>query len=263
VTALDAAGLRYAYPDGTTALDGVDVTVERGERVAILGPNGAGKSSLVQVLGGLLDPDAGTRRYFGRDVDPDEIRDRLAVLTQDPGEYLFNPTVREDLEYGPAQLDVSAAEADARVARLADLLDLDDLLEKPPFRLSGGEKRRAALASALAVEPAILLLDEPVSNVDAATRATVLDRLSDLHDDGATLVVSTPDTELVPHVADRVYLLDGGGTVAAVGPTREILTDRELLASCDLAVPQVVELFDRTDADRVPLTVDEAVALLD
>jgi len=263
VTAIEATGLCYAYPDGTVAVDGVDVTVERGERLALLGPNGAGKSTLLQLLGGLLDPDDGTRRYFGEAVSPDAVRDRLSVLTQDPADYLFNPTVREDLAYGPAQLDVPAAEADARVARLADRLGLTDLLAKPPFRLSGGEKRRAALASALTVEPDVLCLDEPVSNVDAANRAAVLDLLADRHADGVTLVVSTPDTELVPDVADRVVLLDADGTVAAVGSTREILTDRDLLADCDLAVPQVVELFDRLGVDPVPLTVDEAVSRQD
>ena len=261
--AVEARGLAYAYPDGTVAVDEVDVTVATGERLALLGPNGAGKSTLLQLLGGLLDPDDGTRRYFGRDVSPDEVRDRVSVLTQDPADYLFNPTVREDLEYGPAQLDVSADEADARVGRLAEQLGLADLLDRPPFRLSGGEKRRAALASALTVDPDVLCLDEPVSNVDAANRAAVLDLLADCHADGVTTVVSTPDTELVPHVADRVVLLNGDGDVAATGPARQILTDRDLLARCDLAVPQVVELFDRVGADELPFTVDQAVAHLD
>jgi len=260
--AIEAADLRYEYPDGTAGLDGVDVTIERGERVAILGANGAGKSTLLQVLGGLLDPDGGWRRYFGEYDAPEAVRDRVSVLTQDPADYLFNPTVREDMEYGPAQLGLPAAEADDRVARLADRLELGDLLDRPPFRLSGGEQRRVALASALTVEPDVLLLDEPVSNVDAANRAAVLDLLDDLHEAGVAVVVSTPDTALVPDVADRVYLLDGEGGLAAVGPIREVLTDRALLAKCDLAVPQVVELFDRLGADRLPLTVEEAVEQL-
>jgi cobalt/nickel transport system ATP-binding protein len=260
--AIEARGLTYTYPDGTVAVSDLDVTVRAGERLALLGPNGAGKSTLLQLLGGVLDPDAGTRRYFGVDVSPDDVRDRLSVLTQDPSDYLFNPTVREDLEYGPAQLDVPAAEADARVACLAERLGLADLLDRPPFRLSGGQQRRAALASALTVEPDVLCLDEPVSNVDAANRATVLDLLADLRADGTTLVVSTPDTELVPAVADRVLLLATDGTVAATGPTREILTDRPLLERCNLAPPRVVELFDEVGADDVPLTVAEAVARL-
>jgi len=256
VTAVEATGLEYAYPDGTLAVDGVDVTIERGERVALLGPNGAGKSTLLQLLGGLIEPDAGTVRYFGETTDADTVRDRLSVLTQNPADYLFNPTVREDLAYGPAQQDCSREEVDRRIDRIADLLDLDGLLSKPPFRLSGGQQRRAALASALTVEPELLFLDEPVSNVDAANRADILELLDDLAADGVTLVTSTPDTELVPHVADRVVLLDAAGEVAASGPTREILTNVELLTDCDLRPPQVVRLFD--GEDEIPLTVSEA-----
>ncbi|MDS0260690.1 energy-coupling factor ABC transporter ATP-binding protein [Haloarcula sp. S1CR25-12] len=261
MTALDATGLRYSYPDGTLAVDGVDVTVETGERVALLGPNGAGKSTVLQLLGGLIDPDAGTVRYFDETTDADAVRDRLSVLTQNPADYLFNPTVREDLRYGPAQQDRSESEVDRRVERVADRLDLGELLSKPPFRLSGGQQRRAALASALTVEPDLLLLDEPVSNVDAANRAEVLALFSELAADGVTLVTSTPDTELVAHVADRVVLFDETGTVAARGSTREILTDTELLTDCDLRPPQVVRLFDgRGD---IPLTVAEARRRLD
>lgn len=257
MTAIDATDLRYAYPDGTLAVDGVDVAIERGARVALLGPNGAGKSTLLELLGGLVDPDSGTVRYFGETTDADAVRRRLSVLTQNPADYLFNPTVREDLAYGPAQLDCTRAEIDRRVERVADRLDLDGLLSKPPFRLSGGEQRRAALASALTVEPDVLLLDEPVSNVDAANRATILELLDELAADGVTLVVSTPDTELVPHVADRVVLLDDSGTLAASGSTRRIVTDIDLLAACDLRPPQIVRLFDgRTD--DVPLTVTAA-----
>jgi cobalt/nickel transport system ATP-binding protein len=262
VTAIEAADLQYAYPDGTLAVDGVDVSVDRGERVALLGPNGAGKSTLLELLGGLVEPDSGRVRYFGETTDADTVRSRLSVLTQNPADYLFNPTVLEDLAYGPAQLDCDRAEVDRRVERVAERLDLDGLLSKPPFRLSGGEQRRAALASALTVEPDVLLLDEPVSNVDAANRATILDLLDELASDGVTLVVSTPDTELVPHVADRVVLLDDTGTIAARGTTRNILTDTVLLSDCDLRPPQVVRLFEGRTAD-VPLTVDEAAERLD
>ncbi|MDT3433649.1 ABC transporter ATP-binding protein [Haloarcula sp. 1CSR25-25] len=262
MTAIDATDLRYAYPDGTLAVDGVDASIEHGDRVALLGPNGAGKSTLLELLGGLVEPDDGRVRYFGETTDADTVRSRLSVLTQNPADYLFNPTVREDLAYGPAQLDCDRTEVDRRVERVADRLALDGLLSKPPFRLSGGEQRRAALASALTVEPDVLLLDEPVSNVDAANRETILDLLDELAAEGVTLVVSTPDTELVPHVADRVLLLDDTGTIAARGTASNILTDTDLLSDCDLRPPQVVRLFEgRTD--DVPLTVDGAAKRLD
>jgi cobalt/nickel transport system ATP-binding protein len=253
---IEATDLRYGYPDGTLAVDGIDVTIERGERLALLGPNGAGKSTLLQLLGGLIEPDSGTVRYFEETEDADSVRDRLSVLTQNPAEYLFNPTVRDDLAYGPAQQDIPVEERDRRVQQLADRLELTELLSKPPFRLSGGEQRRAALASALTVAPDTLLLDEPVSNVDAANRRRILELLEELAADGVTLVTSTPDTELVPHIADRVLLLDTTGTLAAAGPTREILTDTDLLTDCDLRPPQVVRAF--AGHETTPLTAEEA-----
>ena len=258
---IEATGLQYAYPDGTVALDGVDVRIAPGERVALLGPNGAGKSTLLQLLGGLIEPDAGSVRYFGSTTDADSVRDRLSVLTQNPADYLFNPTVREDLAYGPTQQDASQAAVDRRIEAVAERLGLTELLSKPPFRLSGGEQRRAALASALTVEPDVLLLDEPLSNVDAANRGEIIDLLDELSADGVTLVTSTPDTELLPHLADRVVLLNIEGAVVAAGSTREILTDTELLAACNLRPPQVVRLFEGDEP--VPLTVEEARSRLD
>ncbi|MFO7925297.1 MAG: energy-coupling factor ABC transporter ATP-binding protein [Halobacteriota archaeon] len=253
---IEANGLSYAYPDGTTAVERVDLSVYRGDRIALLGPNGAGKSTLLQLLGGLIEPATGTVRYFGETTDADSVRDRLSVLTQDPADYLFNPTVREDLAYGPIQQEVTQAVVDRRIETVANRLGLADLLSKPPFRLSGGEQRRAALASALTVEPEVLLLDEPLSNVDAANRDAILELLAELSANGVTLVTSTPDTELLPHLADRVLLLDAGGSVVAAGSTREILTDPSLLTECNLRPPQVVRLFE--DDDPVPLTVAEA-----
>jgi cobalt/nickel transport system ATP-binding protein len=231
------------------------LAVRERARVDVFGASQAGG------LDSLVDPDAGTVTYFEETTDADTVRDRVSVLTQNPAEYLFNPTVREDLAYGPAQQDLTRAEIDRHVERVADRLELDGLLSKPPYRLSGGQQRRAALASALTVDPDVLLLDEPVSNVDAANRDRILGLLERLSEEGVTLVTSTPDTELVPHVADRVILLDDTGSVAATGATREILTDTELLTDCDLRPPQVVRLFaDRTE---IPLTVQEARALLD
>jgi len=256
---LDADGLTYRYRDGATAVDGVDLSIESGERVALLGPNGAGKSTLLLLLGGLLDPDAGTVRYFGTDQSADAVRDRLGVLTQDPGEYLFNPTVREDIEYGPSQLDMPQETADERVVELADRFDLTHLLDRPPFHLSGGEQRRAAIASVLSVDPDVLLLDEPLSNVDGDNAAELLDLLDDLAADGVTVVTSTPDTDLVPNVADRVVLLGRDGRVRARGSTREVLTDTKRLRDAGLAPPTVVDIFERAGVEDVPVTVDEAV----
>ena len=260
---VEATDLRYAYPDGTPAVEGLDVSIAAGERVAILGPNGAGKSTLLLLLGGLLAPDDGTVRDVDGEQTADAVRERIGVMTQDPGEYLFNPTVREDVEYGPSQLGLSRSTAAERVEDLAERFGLTHLLDRPPFRLSGGEQRRAALASVLSFDPDVLLLDEPLSNVDGRNREELLELLDDLVADGVTLVVSTPDADLVPAVADRVVLLDGDGAVAADGPTREVLTDVETLTRVGLSVPTVVDLFDRLGVSDPPISVDEAVAKLD
>ncbi|MFB6096864.1 MAG: energy-coupling factor ABC transporter ATP-binding protein [Haloferacaceae archaeon] len=259
---IEAAGLRYEYPDGTVGLDGVDVTLRAGERVAVVGPNGSGKSTLQQLLGGLVEPTSGSVTYFGETTDPEAVRARLGVLLQDPDDYLFNTTVREDVEYGPAQLGVPREEAAARIDRLAETLGLTDLLDRPPFRLSGGEKQRAALASVLAFDPEVLLLDEPTSAVDGEGRARVLELLDDLHARGRTVVTFTPDLELVPRIADRVIVVGPDGTVAAAGDVREVLTDADRLRENGLQPPAVVRLFEGLDVAEAPLTVAEARDLL-
>ncbi|MEF8880899.1 MAG: energy-coupling factor ABC transporter ATP-binding protein [Halapricum sp.] len=254
---LEARELSYSYPDGTAAIDGFDLTVDAGERVAIVGPNGAGKSTLIQLLGGLVDPDCGSVTYFAGEKSADNLRDRIAVVPQHPDEYLFNPTVRDDLEYGPAQLSIPRERARERVQTLAERLELSALLEKPPFRLSGGEQRRAALASAVAVDPDLLLLDEPVADVDATNRERILELLEERHTEGETQVFSTPNVDLVPRVADRVVLVDATGTVIADGATSEILTDGSLLRESGLEAPTVARLFVAAGIDDPPLTVEE------
>jgi cobalt/nickel transport system ATP-binding protein len=253
---IDARGLTHEYPDGTRAVRDVDLTVEAGERVAVLGANGSGKSTLGLLLGGLLDPFSGTVRYFDRTTDAEAVRDRLGVLLQDPDDYLFNPTVRGDIEYGPAQLGLSREAATRRVETLAAELGLSDLLDRPPFRLSGGEKQRAAVASVLSFDPDALLLDEPLGAVDTRYRERILALLDD-HD--GTTVVFTPSPDLVPRVADRAVLVGRDGSVAADGTVREILTDRALLDDHGLRPPATVRLFEGlVDGGDIPLTVPAA-----
>ncbi|AUV81382.1 cobalt ABC transporter [Salinigranum rubrum] len=260
---LRARDLHYAYPDGTVALSGIDLDVAAGERVAVTGPNGSGKSTLLQVLGGLVEPSGGHVEYFGETTTAETVRERLGVVLQDPDDSLFNTTVRADIEYGPAQLGVPREEADRRVRVLADALDLDGLLDKPPHRLSGGEKKRAALACVLSFEPCVLLLDEPTSAVDAPRTADVLDILDRRHRAGTTLVTVTPDVELIPRVADRVVVVGPAGELVADGPVADVLTDPETLATAGLEPPATVRLFDRLGWDDPPVDVDDALDRLE
>lgn len=257
---IDARGVTHAYPDGTRAVDDVDCTIEAGERVAVVGANGSGKSTLQLALGGLLEPTAGTVEYFGETTDAEAVRDRLGVLLQEPDDYLFNTTVRADIEYGPAQLGHPEAVAERRTDELAEMLGLSALLDRPPFRLSGGEKQRAAVASVLSFDPEVLLVDEPLGAVDAHYRGVILDLLADF---AGTTVVFTPTLEYVPEIADRVVCIGRGGSVVADGSTREILTDRSLLERHGLAAPPTVRLFEGlADPAEIPLTVSAARELL-
>ena len=253
---IDATGITHEYPDGTMAISDMSLTIEAGERVAVVGANGSGKSTLQLALGGLIEPTAGTVEYFRETNDAEAIREHLGVLLQDPDDYLFNTTVREDIEYGPAQLGQSRATAAARVETLADELGLTELLDRPPFRLSGGEKQRAAVASVLAFDPDVLLLDEPFGAVDATYRERI-HGLLDAHD--GTLVVFTPSVDLVPELVDRVVLVGRDGTIAADGSARDVLTDRPLLADHGLRPPMTVRLFEGVvDDESLPLTVTAA-----
>ncbi len=257
---IEACGLTHEYPDGTTSIRNVDLAVEAGERVAVVGANGSGKTTLQLALGGLLEPTAGSVRYFGETTDAESVRERMGVLLQDPEDYLFNTTVREDIEYGPAQLGHAREAAARRVESLAAELGLRDLLDRPPFRLSGGEKQRAAVASVLAFDPDVLLLDEPFGTVDATYSERILDLVTD-HD--GTVVVFTPSLAVVPVVAERVVLLARDGSIAADGSVRDVLTDRTLLTAHGLQPPVTVRLFeDLFDDDELPLSVAEARSTL-
>jgi cobalt/nickel transport system ATP-binding protein len=257
---IEACGLTHEYPDGTMSIHDVDLTIEDGERVAIVGANGSGKTTLQLALGGLIEPTAGSVQYFGETTDAETVRERLGVLLQDPEDYLFNTTVREDIEYGPAQLGHTREAASRRVESLAAKLGLGDLLDRPPFRLSGGEKQRAAVASVLSFDPDVLLLDEPFGTVDANYRTHILDLVTD-HD--GTVVLFTPSLDAVPAVADRVVLLARDGSIVTDGSVREVLTDQTRLAAHGLEPPVTVQVFeDLLDDDELPVTVAEARAKL-
>ena len=253
---IKARGLTHEYPDGTTAIRDVTLSIEEGEQVAVIGANGSGKSTLQLVLGGLVDPTTGTVEYFDQTADAEAVRDRLGVRLQDPDDYLFNTTVRKDLEYGPAQLGMSQQAATQRVEQVAAELGLDTLLDRPPFRLSGGEKQRAAVASVLAFEPDVLLLDEPFGAVDTHYRERILQLVTD-HE--GTVVLFTPSLEVVPEIADRVIVVGPDGSIVADESVRGVLTDGTLLRENGLRPPATVRLFEGIlDADDMPLTVFDA-----
>ena len=228
--------LLFAYPDGHQALHGVDVRIEPGERVALLGPNGAGKTTLVLHLNGILAPGAGTVEVAGLSVSRttvQEIRRRVGIVFQDPDDQLFMPTVREDVAFGPANFGLTGPALRERVDAALAAVDMLAHRDRSPLHLSGGQRRRVALATVLACDPEILVLDEPSSNLDPVARRELAEVLLGL---GRTMLMVTHDLPYALQLCPRSVILDDG-IVVADGPTRELLADGELLARHRLELP--------------------------
>ncbi len=233
---LDVRGLAFAYPDGHQALFGVDLHIHRGERVALLGPNGAGKTTLVLHLNGILTAGAGTVEVSGLPVGRStltEIRRRVGVVFQDPDDQLFMPTVRDDVAFGPANLGLRGADLDERVEQALAAVGMTAYASRPPHHLSFGQRRRVAVATVLAMRPEILVLDEPSSNLDPASRRELAEILLGLD---VTLLMVTHDLPYALQVCQRSVILSGG-VIAADGPTRQVLGDSELMATHRLELP--------------------------
>jgi cobalt/nickel transport system ATP-binding protein len=233
---LDVRGLAYAYPDGHQALFGVDLHVHRGERVALLGPNGAGKTTLVLHLNGILTAGAGSVAVSGLPVvkrNLMEVRRRVGVVFQDPDDQLFMATVRDDVAFGPANLGVRGAALDRRVVEALDKVGMADFVDRPPHHLSFGQRRRVAVATVLAMEPEILVLDEPSSNLDPASRRELAEILQGLD---VTVLMVTHDLPYALQLCPRSVILSDG-VIVADGTTYDLLTDDALMSAHRLELP--------------------------
>ncbi|MER6499858.1 ABC transporter ATP-binding protein [Streptomyces sp. NPDC001455] len=233
---LEVSGLAYAYPDGHQALFGVNLTVGRGERVALLGPNGAGKTTLVLHLNGILDAGAGSVRVAGLPVEKRnlaEIRRRVGIVFQDPDDQLFMPTVREDVAFGPASFGLRGAELEERVTEALKRVGMETYADRPPHHLSFGQRRRVAVATVLAMRPEILVLDEPSSNLDPASRRELADILRSLD---VTVLMVTHDLPYALELCPRSVILSEG-VIAADDRTQDLLCDEELMRAHRLELP--------------------------
>jgi cobalt/nickel transport system ATP-binding protein len=229
-------GVGFAYPDGHPALDEVNLQIAAGERVALLGPNGAGKTTLALHLNGILSPSRGSVRISGMPVTKPnlaEIRRRVGIVFQDPDDQLFMPTVRDDVAFGPRNLGLPPDEVEQRVSSALTQVQLLEFADRPPHHLSFGQRRRAAVATVLAMQPDVLVLDEPSSNLDPAARrelAEVLDQLD------VTVLMITHDLPYALQLCPRALIL-AGGRIQADGSTAEMLSDADLLAAHRLELP--------------------------
>jgi cobalt/nickel transport system ATP-binding protein len=229
--------LTYAYPGGQRALTGVSFSISAGETVGVVGPNGAGKTTLFLCLTGILSVKMGTIRIAG--LDPAQASERRAlpskvgIVFQNSDDQLFNASVFDDVAFGPLNLGLSADEVRLRVAEALDRVGLKGFGERVPFHLSGGEKRRVALAGVLAMRPDVLLLDEPSSHLDPRGRRELIGLIQSI---GGTKLIAAHDLELIRESCSRILLLDQGQLIAE-GPVRSVLTDRELMEAHGLEVP--------------------------
>jgi len=231
--------LAFAYPDGNQALFGVNLRIEKGERVALLGPNGAGKTTLVMHMNGIHPTAHGSVHVAGQLVDSKDkesiklIRSKVGIVFQDPDDQLFMPTVGEDIAFGPFNMGKRGAELDAIVDEALHLVGMSDFKDRPPHHLSFGQRRRVAVATVLAMKPEILVLDEPSSNLDPASRRELADILRSLD---ITMVMVTHDLPYAYELCERSVILSGG-IIVADGKTSEILKNDELLKANRLELP--------------------------
>jgi cobalt/nickel transport system ATP-binding protein len=266
--AIETINLTYTYPDGTKALDNINFSVEKGANIAILGPNGAGKSTLLHHFNGLHLAKNGKVFVLDKEVTKqnfEQIRQKVGLVFQDPDDQLFARTVGQDVAFGPRNLGLKQAEIEDRVKWALEVTELTGLENKAPQHLSTGQKKRAAIAGVLAMKPEIIILDEPMANLDPRTSSKILNLLRQLNQEfGLTLIIATHDVDLVPLFADQICILNKGRIVLQ-GTPEMVFSQTEVIRSIDLRLPRITHLFEilskrnqlMTDK-QFPLTIGEA-----
>lgn len=259
--------IRHTYPDRTSVhLCGLDFVVLPGRRVVVLGPNGSGKTTLLSHILGLLAPDEGTVRVLG--VDParefSRIRERIGVVFQNVDQQIIGPTVYDDVSFSPRNYGYTEKETERMADEIMDELGVAPLRDKVCHYLSGGEKRKVALAGALVLRPDLLVLDEPFEGLDPRSKGDLVALLNRIHQErGMTIVLSTHDINLVPPMADEVYLLVAGGEIRHRGKPEEIFAEPARLREANLEAPILTEVFqglrERGIPVSIPITPSDAI----
>ena len=242
---VSAKEVKFTYPGGIRAINGVSLEIQRGERVAILGPNGSGKSTLILLIAGLLTPEKGEITVFNEKTTSrnfQKLRQKMGIVFQDPDDQLFTQSVIEDIEYGPKNLRLPESDIKNRSDHVLEKMRIRHLRDRPPHRLSFGEKKKVSLATALVMEPELLILDEPTANLDLVSRRDLIRTLNELNAAGTTVVISTHDVEALSELADRIVVISRGVLVGE-GETVKVLQDLPLLESAGLEPPAIVKLF--------------------
>ncbi|SDA61054.1 ATP-binding cassette domain-containing protein [Methanobrevibacter millerae] len=265
---LEVKNLKYSYNNDYQALKGVSLKIERGEMVALLGKNGAGKSTLFLHLNGIYEPDEGQVFIDGEELKYDKksllkFRQKVGIVFQNPDDQIFAPTVEEDVAFGPLNLKLPMEEVQNRVEEALERVGMSGYEKTAPHHLSGGQKKRVAIAGILAMKPEIMVLDEPTAGLDPQGVTNLSALLKELNEEGITIIISTHEVDLVPDYANRTFVMVDGELIAE-GTPKEIFSQPNILEQANLKVPIVTELFQQLEKDGFdmegdyPLTIDEA-----
>jgi cobalt/nickel transport system ATP-binding protein len=253
---IETRNLTFAYPNRPPALDGVNFIAARKARIAVIGANGAGKSTLFKHLNGILKPTSGEVLIHGEPItkaNQREVRKMVGIVFQNPDDQVFAPTVEQDIAFGPTNLGLDEETIHHRVESAIRLLGLEEMRDRPPHQLSGGEKKRVAIAGILAMEPQVLVLDEPTAGLDPQGVADLISFVNTLPERfGMTVIFSTHHLDLVPELADYIYVMDRGAVVAE-GTVPEIFSQADLLARTRLDIPVLQRLMRSLREAGVPL----------
>ncbi|RZN61751.1 energy-coupling factor ABC transporter ATP-binding protein [Methanonatronarchaeum sp. AMET6-2] len=242
--ALEIKNLHYRYEDGTKGLRGINLDVEKGESIALLGPNGAGKSTLLQCIPHVLQPTEGHIKVLGKKAMGNEswVRRKVSIVFQDPHDQLFMPTVFEDVAFGPLQLEICDKNSINEVVEEAlKKVGLDGKEKKGSHDLSFGQKKRIAVATVLSMNPEVVLLDEPVSNLDPGARENMIELLQQIE---KTKIIASNDIEMVLQTCEKAVILENG-ELKEQGPSTELLTDNQLLKKYGLRVPSIIKAMGK------------------
>lgn len=266
---VETVDVTYQYPDGTKALNEINFTAPEGKIIALLGPNGAGKSTLFLHFNGILKPTTGHVKIEGNPVNYErkglkKLRQKIGIVFQNPDDQLFAPTVAEDVAFGPLNLDLPKEEVESRVEKALKRVGMEGFENKPPHHLSGGQKKRVAIAGILAMQPKIMVLDEPTSGLDPRGASQIMKLLYKLNKEGITIIISTHDVDMVPLYAYQVYIISEGRIIKEGSP-QNVFADVETIRKANLRLPRIAHLMeilqkkDELPFDKpYPLTIGEA-----
>ena len=259
----------YSYDDGTTALNGINLEVKKGEIVALLGKNGAGKSTLFLQFNGILRPDSGEILIDGKQLKYNKkslvnARQKVGIVFQNPDDQIFAPTVEEDVAFGPLNLKLPIDEVRKRVTDALRRVGMEGFEKKAPHYLSGGQKKRIAIAGILAMKPEIMILDEPMAGLDPVGAAKIINLLKELNEEGITILISTHDVNIIQDYVDKIFIINDGEIIGD-GCPEDIFSKKDHLKKAHLKLPIIARLFEKLEDNNIiqcngeyPLTVDDA-----